>query len=309
MSRNNKQCPEIEISGQKIISNNMKRTEVVLPGHYCSRETLKSEVKEIIRVIGPDRRRTGYWITQDGKSLHESMILDSYVALDTKANTDKSKKDSIMRGLKPVTLQEETESDSDENEEQVEEEHAPYSVIPDHLIPPEQKKTNQIKTELPKVNHKPVVVEDKFDETRKLIEKASIENLNKNYREKYGTQPYKPINIRIPFDIQIGYELNKLAQICELFDINIREVAELIYQNITLPKQEIINVIENQLRQTTIIPLFKSIESDKVAEVQMEQPKTFEEQLNEEKNNEKDDILGTGISEVDNYLSKMFNKK
>lgn len=307
MSRNNKQCPEIEISGQKIIPNNMKRTEVVLPGHYCSRETLKSEVKEIIRVIGPDRRRTGYWITQDGKSLHESMILDSYVALDTKANIDKSRKDSIMKGLKPVTLQEET--DSADDEEQVVEEHAPYSTIPEHLIPPEQKKTNQEKTELPKVNHKPVVVEDKFYETRKLIEKASIENLNKNYQEKYGTQPYKPINIQIPFDIQIGYELNKLAQICELFDINTSEVAELIYQNIILPKQEIINVIENQLRQTTIVPLFKSIESDKVPEVQMEQPKTFEESINQEKNNEEDDILGTGIGEVDKYLSKMFNKK
>lgn len=309
MSRNNKQCPEIEISGQKIIPNNMKRTEVVLPGHYCSRETLKSEVKEIIRVIGPDRRRTGYWITQDGKSLHESMILDSYVALDTKANTDKSRKDSIMKGLKPITLQEETESESDEDEEQVVEEHAPYSTIPAHLIPPEQKKVNQEKTELPKVNHKPIIVEDKFDETRKLIEKASIENLNKNYQEKYGTQPYKPINIRIPFDIQIGYELNKLAQICELFDINTREVAELIYQNIILPKQEIINVIENQLRQTTIVPLSKTIESSKVVEVQMEQHKTFEESINEEKNNEDDDILGTGISEVDDYLSKMFNKK
>ena len=302
MSRNNKQCPEIEISGQKIIQNNMKRTEVVLPGHYCSKETIKSEVKEIIRVIGPDRRRNGYWITQDGKSLHESMILDSYVALDTKANIDKSKKDSIMRGLKPVTLQEEMESDDMEEMESNEEEHAPYSAIPAHLIPPEQKKPNQEKTELSKFNHN-----DKFDETRKLIEKASIANLNKNYQEKYGTQPYKPINIRIPFDIQIGYELNKLAQICELFDINTREVAELIYQNIIFPKQEIINVIENQLRQTTIVPLFKSIESTKVPEVQMEQPKTISEQLDESK--EDDDILGTGISEVDDYLSKMFNKK
>lgn len=277
-----------------IINNNNKNEnnmdlEIIIPGHYCENNTLNAEVKNIIRIIGPDKNKEGYWLTQDGKSLHESLILDNYTLLDTKP-TDKPniRKKNIMAGFKPIKRKNEIIEDSDDN--YIEENKQPVIKVEEKPIISEIENKQPV---INKVEEKP----DKFKTLNFLLSKSHIDNLNKNYMEKYGTEPYKSTIIEIPLKIEIPYDLNKLAQICELFDLSVNDVAELIYQSINLPKHIILSDIINHLtfkhqnnERKIILP-----ESNFI-------PKFDTENKNEE-------IVEKGISEVDEYLVKLFNGK
>ena len=108
--------------------------------------------------------------------------------------------------------------------------------------------------------------------------------------EKYGTEPYKPTIIEIPLKIEVPYDFDKLSQICELFDISINDVAELIYQSINLPKHVILSDIINHL----------TIKHQNIPESNFVPKIDTNQQNNEE-------VVEKGISEVDEYLVKLFN--
>lgn len=258
-----------------IINNNLNENNmdlgIILPGHYCENSTINAEVKNIIRIIGPDKQKEGYWITQDGKSLHESLILDSYTRLDTKP-TDKPniRKKNIMADFRPIKSKEDSYEDSYEDKPIIETVDKP--VV--HNV------ENKPKEEKP----------DKFKTLNFLLSKSHIDNLNKNYMEKYGTEPYKPTIIEIPLKIEVPYDFDKLSQICELFDISINDVAELIYQSINLPKHVILSDIINHL----------TIKHQNIPESNFVPKIDTNQQNNEE-------VVEKGISEVDEYLVKLFN--
>lgn len=261
-----------------IINNNLNENNmdlgIILPGHYCENSTINAEVKNIIRIIGPDKQKEGYWITQDGKSLHESLILDSYTRLDTKP-TDKPniRKKNIMADFRPIKPKEDSYEDK--------------PIIETVDKPVVHKVENKPKEEKP----------DKFKTLNFLLSKSHIDNLNKNYMEKYGTEPYKPTIIEIPLKIEVPYDFDKLSQICELFDISINDVAELIYQSINLPKHVILSDIINHL----------TIKHQDIPEKKIVIPKSdFVPKIDtNQQNNE--EIVEKGISEVDEYLLKLFN--
>lgn len=281
-----------------LIENNMD-LEIIIPGHYCENNTLNAEVKNIIRIIGPDKKKDGYWLTQDGKSLHESIILDNYTLLDTRP-TDKPniRKKNIMAGFRPIKRKE--DFDEKYNEDSFESKPVIQNV---ESKPKEEKPIiNETisKPVIQTVENKPKEEKpDKFKTLNFLLSKSHIDNLNKNYMEKYGTEPYKPTIIEIPLKIEVPYDFDKLSQICELFDISINDVAELIYQSINLPKHVILSDIINHLtvkhkdipEKRIVIP-----ESNFVPKIDTNQ------QNNEE-------VVEKGISEVDEYLVKLFNGK
>ncbi len=268
-----------------IINNNLNENNmdlgIILPGHYCENSTINAEVKNIIRIIGPDKQKEGYWITQDGKSLHESLILDSYTRLDTKP-TDKPniRKKNIMADFRPIKPKEDSYEEKPiiETVDKPKEEKPIIETVDKPVV---HKVENKPKEEKP----------DKFKTLNFLLSKSHIDNLNKNYMEKYGTEPYKPTIIEIPLKIEVPYDFDKLSQICELFDISINDVAELIYQSINLPKHVILSDIINHL----------TIKHQNIPEKKIVIPvDTTNQQNNEE-------LVEKGISEVDEYLLKLFN--
>lgn len=273
------------ITNNNLNENNMD-LGIILPGHYCENSTINAEVKNIIRIIGPDKQKEGYWLTQDGKSLHESLILDSYTRLDTKS-TDKPniRKKNIMADFRPIKPKEDSYDDSYDDSYK-----NPYEAkqITETVNKPI---VHRVETK-PKVENKPKEEKpDKFKTLNFLLSKSHIDNLNKNYMEKYGTEPYKPTIIEIPLKIEVPYDFDKLSQICELFDISINDVAELIYQSINLPKHVILSDIINHL----------TIKHQNIPEKKIVIPvDTTNQQINEE-------IVEKGISEVDEYLLKLFN--
>lgn len=274
-----------------IINNNLNENNmdlgIILPGHYCENSTINAEVKNIIRIIGPDKQKEGYWITQDGKSLHESLILDSYTRLDTKP-TDKPniRKKNIMADFIPIKPKEDSYEEKPiiETVDKPKEEKPIIETIDKPVV---HKVENKPKEEKP----------DKFKTLNFLLSKSHIDNLNKNYMEKYGTEPYKPTIIEIPLKIEVPYDFDKLSQICELFDISINDVAELIYQSINLPKHVILSDIINHL---TI--KHQNIPEKKIV---IPEPNFVPKIDTNQQNNE--EIVEKGISEVDEYLLKLFN--
>lgn len=278
------------ITNNNLNENNMD-LGIILPGHYCENSTINAEVKNIIRIIGPDKQKEGYWLTQDGKSLHESLILDSYTRLDTKS-TDKPniRKKNIMADFRPIKPKEDSYDDSYGDSYGTKPKEDSYDSyknsyedkpIPETVKPVIRNVENKPKEEKP----------DKFKTLNFLLSKSHIDNLNKNYMEKYGTEPYKPTIIEIPLKIEVPYDFDKLSQICELFDISINDVAELIYQSINLPKHVILSDIINHL----------TIKHQNIPEKKIVIPvDTTNQQNNEE-------IVEKGISEVDEYLLKLFN--
>lgn len=274
-----------------IINNNLNENNmdlgIILPGHYCENSTINAEVKNIIRIIGPDKQKEGYWITQDGKSLHESLILDSYTRLDTKP-TDKPniRKKNIMADFRPIKPKEDSYEEKPiiETVDKPKEEKPIIETVDKPVV---HKVENKPKEEKP----------DKFKTLNFLLSKSHIDNLNKNYMEKYGTEPYKPTIIEIPLKIEVPYDFDKLSQICELFDISINDVAELIYQSINLPKHVILSDIINHL----------TIKHQNIPEKKIVIPESnFGTKLDtNQQNNE--EIVEKGISEVDEYLLKLFN--
>lgn len=256
--------------------------DIVRRGHYCSKATLNSEVKDIIRILGPDKNRTGYYITQDGTSISE-YALDNYVYLDTvpdgeKVSTDKKR--NIMADFAPT----EQKPNTLEYQEEIEtyQEEVVETVIKKpvkHIISEEDKKLFEI---------------------QQLIEKANIHKLNDYQDKKFGTRPYKPSNISITINVEIPYDIKKLSQICELFEIEYRDISKLIVKNIQLPNEFIQQKIENALRGSEILE--ESNENHIQTSQSNNKPKPIEYQENIE-------TLNSGIQEVDNYLTDFFNGK
>lgn len=281
-------------------NNSKDMLEIVIPGHYCSNDTINSKVKNIIRVIGPDRSRQGYWKTSDGKTMHESLILDSYTLLDTAATNGKpfskgggavkKKSKNIMKDFKPIKSK--FDDDDDDNDVQ------PYSrSIPEHLNP------NKI-VEQPQqpVIKQPTKIVDPFAETKKLLEKATIEQLNINYEKKYGVKPYKAEIITVPLKIEIPYHLEKLNQICEIFELDTKTVAQIIFENLRLPEEIILQILNDKLSNRILdMPT-----SDNVSTSEKNISKNIEAKVETEIESEE---VQQGISEVDDYLKNMFGTK
>lgn len=311
----NKQYNQNNLNNQ----NNKDMLSIVIPGHYCSNDTLNAKVKNIIRIIGPDINRNGYWKTQDGKSINESIILDEYTLLSTasheagskftKSKNTRNRKKDIMKGFKPTNKSNIKDEYDDYYEPEIEEKpivykqpthnqsNSPYDrEIPEHLLP-----DNNIQRVESKSVEKP---KDPFQETKILIEKASIDSLNNNYEKKYGSKPYKPIKLEIPITIEIPYELNKLSQICELFDIDTKTVAQIILQKVRLPEEIIFDYIQQELNGQHISMVNNMQQSNNT------QPNNIIPNTNEtvviKEENENQEKIDEGIENIDNYIKSMF---
>ncbi len=277
---------------------------IIIPGHYQSKDSFNSEKPDIMRLLGPDKNKEGYWINQDKKSIPEYELTENWILLDTSSNKEGKKLPpiNIFAGIGDVD-DNETFFNSELNPPIAEDSSLKFTKINEELtIEPKREKTKKLSEEILKK------VEIPFDIS--IIEKINIDNLNKIAFDKFGIDKKfrKPIiNVNLP--IEFNYDINKLRQTIDLLELD---------ENI------IINFLIEQLDLNSIKPLLKSKikeylikENEEIIQPNIVIEKQIIDEIPEKKvdeiieiipeiipiNNEKDEILKKGISEIENYIT------
>lgn len=240
--------------------------------------------RTIIRIIGCDNN--GYWLDSDGKRYTESDLQYNWVALDTvpTLNTSKKQTAALFRGFKPTpdpnnnvgTNGATTGGHSGQ---------AYYKEIPEFGEDPDDiagisKSTlgatphdiagNGISTFSPTPGTTPErhlnslqrpnasirtrndnqldsSASSKFNEIDFLLNKAHIDVLNQQSQENYGISKYKPTVIQLNLEFEIPYDLSKIQQIIELFNLKPIDVVNYLYQSVEYPEASIKQKLRNLL--------------------------------------------------------------
>ena len=276
---------------------------VVLPGHYESAASASQSdpnaARTIIRIIGCDNN--GYWLDSDGKRYTESDLQYNWVALDTvpTLNTSKKQTAALFRGFKPTPDPTSTGGHSGQ---------AYYKEIPEFGSAPDvatkgalddiagidsttyggaphditgngistsertsdnlQRPNASIRNEN---QHQSVSsASDKFNEIDFLLNKAHIDVLNQQSQENYGISKYKPTVIQLNLEFEIPYDLSKIQQIIELFNLKPIDVVNYLYQSVEYPEAS----IKQKLRNLLIPDATQNIVSGEAPRSTFEPPKT-----------------------------------
>ena len=87
----------------------------------------------------------------------------------------------------------------------------------------------------------------KFNEIDFLLNKAHIDVLNQQSQENYGISKYKPTVIQLNLEFEIPYDLSKIQQIIELFNLKPIDVVNYLYQSVEYPEASIKQKLRNLL--------------------------------------------------------------
>lgn len=295
---------------------------VVLPGHYESvasaSQSDPNAARTIIRIIGCDNN--GYWLDSDGKRYTESDLQYNWVALDTvpTLNTSKKQTAALFRGFKPTPEPNDTGRASKRQEQypDIDPGAAPDDmtgidsisygpslddIAANDISTPErtsdslQRPNASIRT---RNNHQSVSsASDKFNEIDFLLNKAHIDVLNQQSQENYGISKYKPTVIQLNLEFEIPYDLSKIQQIIELFNLKPIDVVNYLYQSVEYPEAS----IKQKLRNLLIPDATQNIVSVEAPRPTFEPPKTVLYTTTGVTNGATigaapDDIVGIGIS-------------
>lgn len=245
---------------------------VVLPGHYESATSASQSdpnaARTIIRIIGCDNN--GYWLDSDGKRYTESDLQYNWVALDTvpTLNTSKKQTAALFRGFKPTPEPNDTGGASKRQEQYPDIDPgadlddiagidsttyggAPHDIATNGISTSERTSDNlqrpnaSIRT---RNQHQSVSsASDKFNEIDFLLNKAHIDVLNQQSQENYGISKYKPTVIQLNLEFEIPYDLSKIQQIIELFNLKPIDVVNYLYQSVEYPEASIKQKLRNLL--------------------------------------------------------------
>lgn len=270
----------------------------VVPGHYRNKyENSETEggisKLDVIRVYGPDPKREGFWICDDGKPRTDSNILDNYQLMDV------------------VSSKENVANNS----------HLFFDFEP--IEPPKKKQTHKIAlvgteaTEAFKLfpEQESASLKNVFDGAEvidvAIIEKLNILTYNDSIVEKYGDVSLcKPVkNIEICFDIPFMYDLENLRKTVTMLNLDEKVISEYLTNRVlevvdikTLLNREITNMLTD---------INYSLKTEKVQEFKKEsQPELKEEHQPELKEEHQPELkkeitpeLSNGIENIDKYLS------
>lgn len=245
---------------------------VVLPGHYESAASASQSdpnaARTIIRIIGCDNN--GYWLDSDGKRYTESDLQYNWVALDTvpTLNTSKKQTAALFRGFKPTPEPNESRGHSGQAYYKEIPEFDPSSddmtdisksttggaphditgistTTSERTLDSLQRPNASIRNEN---QHQSVSsASDKFNEIDFLLNKAHIDVLNQQSQENYGISKYKPTVIQLNLEFEIPYDLSKIQQIIELFNLKPIDVVNYLYQSVEYPEASIKQKLRNLL--------------------------------------------------------------
>ena len=235
---------------------------VVLPGHYESAASASQSdpnaARTIIRIIGCDNN--GYWLDSDGKRYTESDLQYNWVALDTvpTLNTSKKQTAALFRGFKPTPepngngeVLDYTKQYPDIDPGADPDEQEPYqyqSYGPSPVTTLERPSTSLQRPNASNRTRKQIEQESsKFNEIDFLLNKAHIDVLNQQSQENYGISKYKPTVIQLNLEFEIPYDLSKIQQIIELFNLKPIDVVNYLYQSVEYPEASIKQKLRNLL--------------------------------------------------------------
>lgn len=287
--------------------------EYIKPGHYCSEATLNTETKEIIRVLGRDPSNPNYVITGDGKKIPEYTLLNGFVLLDTlatEADVNKSKSD-IFRGLDTVISKHASLTYVDESPD-VSYADAQYIVdsktadFRDYAV----REYNDKMISVSVSEQSPIIDNPKPEnKIRELIERAKIDVLNVKEMRRHGVATYKKQIITLPIEFQIEYDIKKLQQLIELFDIEPRDVVSEIISDIEIPHAILEKMVFDMLLSTNQQESINTRETVAITEpTNIQQPvESITEQSEIIQSNQK--TITDTISEIDSVLSKLSSNR
>ena len=260
---------------------------IITIGHYQSKDSLNSEKPDIIRVLGSDRKKEGYWITQDGKSIPSYELENNWIKLYTSASKVEAKQ-------LPMNLFAGIDDNSDYEEIQEKEVN---------LSNPEASITIQHKIEEKKIIPKQIP----FDIT--IIEKINIDFLNKKAFDNFGIEnkiKKQTLNINLP--IEFNYDIEKLRQTIELLSLDENIIIDFLIESISII--EIKKLLKERLRKNLFDKIIKTNEViQKVnSEIIKTEPiieKTYIEPVKIEKIINNNNEILEGISEIEKYLKNL----
>lgn len=288
--------------------------------------------RTIIRIIGCDNN--GYWLDSDGKRYTESDLQYNWVALDTvpTLNTSKKQTAALFRGFKPTPDPTDTGGASKRQEQYPD---MDLGADPDDIVGidsttyggplgattgvaphdiagigtttserPLRATTGAPSDNLQRPNasnrtrnqHQSISsASDKFNEIDFLLNKAHIDVLNQQSQENYGISKYKPTVIQLNLEFEIPYDLSKIQQIIELFNLKPIDVVNYLYQSVEYPEAS----IKQKLRNLLIPDTTQNNVSMEAPRPTFEPPKTVLYTTTEGATTSgptPDDIVGIGIS-------------
>ena len=249
---------------------------VVLPGHYESASSASQSdpnvARTIIRIIGCDNN--GYWLDSDGKRYTESDLQYNWVALDTVPTLNTSKKqNALFKGFKPTPDPTSTgatpgqayykeipefESAPDVATKGAPDDiasidsttygGAPHDMAANGISTPERPLDSLQRPNASNRTRKQIEQESsKFNEIDFLLNKTHIDVLNQQSQENYGISKYKPTMIQLNLELEIPYDLSKIQQIIELFNLKPIDVVNYLYQSVEYPEASIKQKLRNLL--------------------------------------------------------------
>lgn len=259
----------------------------VIPGHYTSNDTLDSESKVIIRVLGEGDKKDHFKVLNEKREYHENEILSSYTYTPT-AHTDYSMNTFEIGDI---------ESSSEkviENDTIIEIPHEKEQFV----IQEESKQTFSVKQqELPKKSEDDIFVEN-------LLTKIVNENQE---------------TLCIPINFSFKYDIDKLKSLIQLLDID-KNTTNLIIDKlidtdlkdklIVALKQTINNLINNNITTNPETNIFQNnvVVKNSLEEIPLTK-NTFQEEIQMETETEIEPVFVPTKAPRLEYSDNLYKKE
>jgi hypothetical protein len=207
--------------------------QFVIPGHYKRKGSkLSADTVDIIRVIGEHETQENYFVTLDGKTMHESQILNEYEFFNTVDNPEPKK---IIGKLNLGAIDEIKNDNNFFDNQQLEIQHEQaFKNMPG--IVENQNVTISHSTPLPTKNPEDVFIE--------------------NILTKLKSTTNQTINLNLP--INTGFDILKVIETVDMFNLDKTKVAKILLENVNFKsfiENSLIAILENKQEQIKSVGL------------------------------------------------------
>lgn len=219
---------------------------IIQLGHYQTKSSIGSERAEIVKIIGENKQRPGYWLTIDGESIPEYILVENYVPIVTSHSPEKQKQlpASLFEGLSEIS---DTDIIEDKNSDKI-----PPQVFTKAQGNNLEEVQKSIEQNIP-IQPKTVIKEVPINFDKSILDKLNIDKINKSHSAQFGELKYheKPkVTINLP--IEFNYDLNKLKSTIALLELDTHDILNYLVSEISVDdirrelKQQLFNIFDSE---------------------------------------------------------------
>lgn len=223
---------------------------IIQLGHYQTKSSLGSERAEIVKIIGENKQRPGYWLTIDGESIPEYILVENYVPIVTSHSPEKQKQlpASLFEGLSEIS---DTDIIEDKNSDKI-----PPQVFTKAQGNNLEEVQKSIEQNIP-IQPKTVIKEVPINFDKSILDKLNIDKINKSHSAQFGELKYheKPkVTINLP--IEFNYDLNKLKSTIALLELDTHDILNYLVSEISVDdirrelKQQLFNIFDSESNES-----------------------------------------------------------